>query len=315
MSKEINQHLNCVLKSHNIENDSDLITAYRNKKSDLKDALINKFGSDCYYPFDSGSYKKSTAINSKFDLDICLPFKKNGNTLKANFEKVYSFFDSEYDDSELVGGAKKQKVSIGLNFYSGGKHLDFDIVPGREINNYQDDHDLNLYFNESMGIIVAKSYLKTNIHKQIDHIRNNNDAREVIKLLKVWRRHSGTSVKSFLIELLAIRAFEDNEGNLPTDIWGKLKMTLEYIHNKINDIRLLDPGNSNNNVADSLSEYQKINLSVTANRIIEAIERRNSAIESYFPVNPDYPCNQESKSPYIVVGTGATDRIPDADFG
>lgn len=316
MSQEINKHLSCVLSSHNIENDKKLIQAYRDKKKELKVALSGKFGSDIFHCFDSGSYKKSTAVNSKFDLDIGIPFKKNGDTLESNYDAIFIYFDDEYEDAELISQPKKQKVSIGLEFFVNSNVLDFDIVPGREINDYEEDRDLNLYFNDTMGVIEAKSHIKTNIHCQVDHITKHSEAREVIKLLKVWRQHTGySSLKSFLIELLTIRAFQDNQGSIPTDLWGKLEMTLEYIHTNIERIQLIDPGNSNNNVADSLNAYQKTDLVHICNRILEDVEREDESIEKHFPVNPEYPCDEGNKSPYIVISTDQPDRIPDNDFG
>lgn len=242
--------------------------------------------------------------------------KINGETLESIYDSVFNFFSDEYEDDELMSKPKKQKVSIGLEFYLNSRMLDFDIVPGREINDYEEDRDLNLYVNSQMGQIDQKSYIKTNIHSQVDHIAEHEEARDVIKLLKVLRQNIGnSSLKSFLLELLTIRAFKDNLEDIPSDLWGKLKITLEYIRDNIETIQLIDPGNSNNNVADSLNSYQKTSLSNTIKRVLDHIDNDESAVENYFPVNPDYPCEEGNKSPYIVVGTDRPDRIPDNDFG
>ena len=63
-------------------------------------------------------------------------------------------------------------------------HAYLDIVPGREIDDYEKDGNLNLYVNETMGTIGKSTYLKTNIQKQIDNIRNNSSTREMYQIIK-----------------------------------------------------------------------------------------------------------------------------------
>jgi hypothetical protein len=52
---------------------------------------------------------------------------------------------------------RKQKVSIGLDFYadSDGDKIKIDVVPGRELNQdqYKDDENLNLYVYYKYGNI------------------------------------------------------------------------------------------------------------------------------------------------------------------
>lgn len=53
-----------------------LFDKYVKKKNKVKGALEGKYGSDIYSPFNSGSYAKNTAINTKFDFDLVSPFKR-----------------------------------------------------------------------------------------------------------------------------------------------------------------------------------------------------------------------------------------------
>ena len=169
MAKEKNSHLDCVLRSHNIENNEDLMTAYRNKRNEVRDNLKDKYAGKIYQVIHSGSYKKKTAVNIKFDMDLVLPFKKNSDTLENLFNDLYKYFNEDYrkNDSTLFE-VKKQKVAFGLTFQVDGHLLDLDIVPGREINDYEEDGDLNLYVNEQMGLFKKSTTLKTNIQKQIN---------------------------------------------------------------------------------------------------------------------------------------------------
>jgi hypothetical protein len=315
MSTDKNKHLDCVLKSHNIENNEDLMAAYRRKRDSVRDDLKKKFEGQIYYVIHSGSYKKMTAINIKFDMDLVIPFKKDSvDSLEKLYNDLYDYFDKEYrkKDSTLLN-VKKQKVAIGLEFMVDGHVLDLDIVPGREINDYEKDGDLNLFVFERMGGFAKSSYLKTNIKKQIDHIRNNAYAREIIKLIKVWKRRNNGSVKSFVIELITIRALDSYAGD--TDLWSKLRTVLEFIRDNIKTVRLTDPGNSNNVVSDSLDDFQKSSISETMKWILDDIEKNESAIESRFPINPEFSCEDDKRNVYIVAPGRKVDRLNNEDFG
>lgn len=316
MAKDKKQHLDCVLKSHNIENNEQLINNYRSKRDEVKTDLQDKYKGKIYNLINSGSYKKKTAVNIKFDIDLIIPFKKSGaDTLEATFNEIFKYFNEDYrkKDSTLIT-VKKQKVSIGLEFIVDGQMLYLDIVPGREVNDYEKDGDLNLYVNDTMGLFQKASYIKSNIQKQIDKIRDNSEGRDVIKLLKVWKRRNNINLKSFFLELISIKAVEDHKGALPTDNWEKLKYVLEYIRDNVESVSLVDPGNTNNVVSDALEAFEKKNVSETVKWMLEDITKNESSIERYFPANSEYPC-EEAKETYIVSPTRKPEKLNNNDFG
>lgn len=302
MAMDKNKHFDCVLASHNIENDAELMKAYRGKRDQVREDLKTKFSGKFFRMIHSGSYKKWTAINIKFDMDLVIPFKRDTDTLKNLYNAIFEYFDVDYRkiDRTLIN-VKRQKVAVGLEFMVNNKVLDLDIVPGREIVDYEEDNDLNLFVNEKMGTFEASTTLKTNIFKQIDNIKDNAAARETIKLLKIWKRRNNGSIKSFLIELIAIKALKDYAGS--SDRWSKLKYVMEYIRDNISSVRLVDPGNTNNVVSDSLDDDQKNAISATMKWILQDIESNDSSLERYFPINSDFPCKQDKRS---IVSTRAS---------
>lgn len=317
MATDKSKHLNCVLKSHNIENDTDLINHYRSKRDEVKEKLQEKYKGEIYTPFNSGSYKKKTAVNIKFDIDLIIPFKKDeADTLETLFTNMFIYFDVDYrkEDSTLLS-VKKQKVSIGLEFLVDEHMLYLDIVPGREINDYQKDGDVNLYVNDTMGIFSKSSHIKSNIQKQIEKIRDNSEARECIKILKVWKRTNNINVKSFFMELIAIKAVEDYKGTFPTDIWDKLKYTLEYMRDNVETISLTDPGNPSNKVSDALTDFEKKSLSETIKWMLEAIANNEDSITRYFPANAAFPCEEEKSNVYVVSPNKKPEKLNSNDFG
>ncbi len=294
------KHLNQVLETHRMSHINDLLDKYTKKRDEVKEALEEKYGSKIYSPINSGSYAKHTAINIKFDLDIVTPFKRNSfATLEEMFDDVYNFLNEKYkDDAEVI----PQKVSIGIKFFEDedGHKIDIDVVPGRELNDnqYSDDKNLNLFVNSKYGLLEEKTYVQTNIQAQIDHIKGKNDERSIIRLLKIWKATNNESYKSFFLELATIKAFdkEDVSGNL----WEKLKKVMEYIRDNVtkDNFTLKDPGNSNNDVADTLDSWGKSSLSNKMSNMIDNIERNSENIKTYFPVNENFEEENKSENKY-----------------
>jgi len=299
MATDKSKHLNCVLDSHKIKNEQKLLDKHIAKKNEIKEALAKKHGSDLYDPFNSGSYAKHTAINTKFDFDLVAPYKRNTfDTLKGMYESVYDFLYDKYKDQATI---KKQKVSIGLEFFADadGDIVKVDVVPGRELNKdqYKDDSNINLYVYSQFGSIAAGSErIKTNPKAQIANIKDHADKEAVrhnIKLLKIWKVQNNGKPKSFFLELITIKAFDKKD--ITGETWDKLKAVMEYIRDEVKNVSLPDPGNSNNDVADTLTDIEKTNLSNDMKYMIERIEENSDNIKLYFKVNEKHPCEEKKQ--------------------
>lgn len=299
MATDKNKHLDCVLSSHRISKEQELLDKHIEKRNSVKEALEDKYKEDLYSPFNSGSYAKNTAVNKKFDFDLIAPFKKNAfETLEKMYNDVYDFLYEKYKSEATV---RRQKVSIGLEFYNEGTTIKVDVVPGRELNQdqYTEDNSLNLYVYEQFGKIEKGSdYIKTNVKSQIDNIKDRatkekDSIRKIIRLLKVWKIYNGKTPKSFFIELITIKAFDKKE--ITGGLWDKLKSVMEYIRDEVKTISLPDPGNSGNQVADTLSDSDKAVLSDDMKFMIERIEENSDNIKTYFIINSKHPCEEEKK--------------------
>lgn len=302
MATDKNKHLDCVLSSHKISKEQSLFDKHIVKKDEVKGAVEDNYGSDLYSAFNSGSIAKNTAVNTKFDIDLVAPFKKEAfGTLEKMYTDVYNFLYEKYHGKGAY--VRKQKVSIGIEFDSDedGHVVKIDVVPGRELNQdqYKDDNKLNLYVHEQFGKIAKSSeHLLTNIEAQIANIRDRattekNSIRKVIRLLKIWKIGKGTGPKSFFIELITIKAFDTND--ITGGIFDKLKGVMEFIRDEAETISLPDPGNSGNDVADSMTNWEKTTLSSDMKNMIDRIEENSDYIKTYFKVNEKHPCEEEEK--------------------
>jgi len=310
MATNKNEHLKSVLDSYKMTLINEKLNKFKEKKKEIKEKLIEKYGSGVYYIFNSGSYAKDTSINTKFDIDIVVPFKRNTfDTIEDMFNDVLGYLSKEY---EGVAKVRPQKVSVGVTFPQDdeGIIVSVDVVPGREIlkDSYSETRDLNIYFKEPAWGFEKGTYTKTNIESQIEHIKNTGDdvedVRNIIRLLKIWKTNFGEEYKSFFLELITIKAFSrlDITGNK----WEKLKTVMTYIKDNVakEGFSLKDPGNSNNNVAESLSKGQRSSLATTMDTIIENIESKSDNIKYYFPINDNH--GEDKKAKYGIKGIGTS---------
>ncbi len=104
------------------------------------------------------------------------------------------------------------------------------------------------------------------------------------------------TVKSFFLELITIKAFDKK--NISGDNWQQLKAVMEYIRDNVTTVSLADPGNSNNDVADTLDDSDKKVISDDMKYMIERIEENSDNIKTYFPINSKHPCDEEKKVTY-----------------
>lgn len=283
MSTEKNQYLDAVLKSHNIELDETKIEAYRSERKKVKEALEAHYGSKMYSPLNSGSYAKHTAINTNFDMDVVIPFKRNQfKTLKEMFEDVNGYLCELKDDrTTAIEKVSVQRRSINLALNVNGEYLDMDIVPGRELNQhqYEDDFYLNLYDTK------AETSTQTNIKKHIELLIGRAVERDIVKLLKSWKTAKNEDMKSFLVELMILEAFDRDSTLASKKLYDRLYGSLAFISDNITTIRLIDPANSANVVSETLSKTEKELFKGKLGRMLEDIDKSDDKLAEYFTIN------------------------------
>lgn len=228
----------------------------------LKQLLENNFkaiiGADFFsnvqlHVQQSGSRAKGTAIKGSSDIDMFLSIydPSNFKTLEQYFDLIHGFINRRYSK------VRKQNVSIGLE-YSG---FDVDIVPAKRVNaqSYQRQDDHYLWSTKK------KARTLTNIQKHINIVQFSN-AKEEIILTKVWRKKFNIDFPSIYLELLVIDALSNKAYSLEQNF----NFVLRYIRDNIENKRVIDPGNSNNVISDTLSISEKLTVKRQAQKAIDA---------------------------------------------
>jgi len=185
----------------------------------------------------SGSYAKGTAIRGGTDVDIFISLKPDTSpTLKEIFDSLASYMTA------AGYSTRKQNVSIGISH--GGYQV--DLVPGKRQNFNSRDH--------SLWVSRQNTWQKTNIDTHIDTVSRSSHT-DVIRVMKRWKQCHGLEFPSFALELATLRALA---GRNAAGRASRVMAVVEWLRDNITAAALIDPANTNNNVASELSATEKI---------------------------------------------------------
>jgi hypothetical protein len=275
------EYLKKVLAEENIKADPDYLKKVLKKRTEMKDWLIEEFGFLMVNgrSEDAGSFSKRTAINSKFDCDIVLPFKKDSyNTLKEMYYDVYERICRKFGN---IARVQKQTKGIEVILQAGCDEIYFDIVPGREINNYAIEKDLNLYVRPDWVWQRGKSF-KTNISLQKRLTINKPEARRAIKLLKAYRDRNAVNIPTVIIEQSVVKALENNNYGVQYSDTENLLNSMEFIAKKVSVQNIVDVANTNNNLSAKLSTQDRNRISDLLIADVERISNNPRFITEIF---------------------------------
>ena len=136
---------------------------------------------------------------------------------------------------------------------------------------------------------------KKGIQKQISHIEGKSSERQIIRLLKIWKKQKDKKYKSFVIELAVIRALDGDNGDM--SLWPRLKYTMEYLRDHIaeSSFHLYDPGNTNNDVVGTMQDYDRQSFKSDMESMLNNIDSNPDLyLPYYFKVNEKY-CGYKEK--------------------
>ncbi len=279
-SFKVDNYLNNILIEERIKASPDVFNNIAAAREKIKQRLAQKFGSKLVtFPEDTGSFYKRTAIGSNYDLDIILPFKKSSyRSLEEMYYNVHDILLKEYGSRAKV---TKETKAIRITLVFNNTPVQIDIVPGREINNYLIEKDLNLYVRPEWIWQNGKS-LKTNVDVQKNLTVNKPEARRVIKLLKSYRDRNGLPLPTLIIDQCVVDALsKENFGIHPSDTENLLN-SMDFISKKMEQRNLFDKANSNNNLLDKISDFDKIKIVNQLNEDIKKIEDNPRYIKEIF---------------------------------
>ncbi len=76
----------------------------------------------------------------------------------------------------------------------------------------------------------------------------------------------------------------------------------------IQGFKLIDPGNSSNNLMDTLEDFEKVNLKNEMSNILTQVENNDENLKFYFPENQKFV--EEEKEQYNTKQSGSPLYVP-----
>ncbi|MBL7871175.1 MAG: hypothetical protein JNM78_06155 [Cyclobacteriaceae bacterium] len=262
------EYLRKLLTSESLKSKPSIFQKVLLRRERVKQLLTDRFHKKLVAPpEDSGSFHKRTAIASNYDLDIIVPFKKTSfNNLENMFEDVHEVIDNSFGHEATV---TKQTKAISIAFDEETEPVYFDIVPGREINNYKNDKLLNLYVRPEW-IWQRGSSFKTNVQSQQKLTKNKPQARTVIKLLKCYRDKNGFELSGPILEQCVIETLSNRNYGVHPSTTENLLNCMEYLSKKITQKTVIDYSNTNNNLNE---KFPASDREAFADQLITDIKR------------------------------------------
>lgn len=277
------EYLKKVISAENLKSDPNLYQKVLGLRNEIKKILAEKFiGKLIDYPQDTGSFIKGTAINSSYDLDIMLPFHKYSyDSLEVMYSECYEMLEKSFGDNATITMHTK---AIGVSFAYDDQVVHFDIVPGREINDYKKDKDLNLYVKPNWFWERGGSF-KTNLRIQQEIIQDIPEFQRVIKLLKAYKIRTGFQLPNVLIEQATVEALSEKKYGIHKSDYDNFLNVLCYIVQILKRKSFIDYANSNNNLLDKVSDMAITSVITQLESDIHKAEENPRFLIEIFEIN------------------------------
>lgn len=246
-----NYYLKKVLEQQTLAEDSDEVKAMEQHRDDVEALLLDAFDDSSPDIEFGGSRAKGTMVKDNYDIDIICYFPREdsdpGDTLKEIYENVRDVLSDKYNVVERTTAIRltsKDEDTLGQDFH-------IDVVPGRYVD--EDCADAYLHVRKK-----KKKWLKTNLHKHITHIAKSK-AVETIRLAKIWNCRSGLSIKTFVLELLVVKAMA-GANETSTGLAAAIEKFWKYLVDNRTELKVEDPANPTGNDLSDLIDAVRDDL-------------------------------------------------------
>ncbi|MDD4049135.1 MAG: hypothetical protein PHI90_10070 [Clostridia bacterium] len=246
-----------ILQKESLASDSKEIKALQVEREKVEKNITDNFDGKPTVRY-AGSYKKGTMVKSSYDLDITCYFNNDDNSAGESLEDIYLNVEKALSNEYFV---EEKKSALRLKSKDGKNDFHIDVVPGR----FVDDSKSDTFLHQTTG---DKERLKTNLDVHINHIKDSG-LTKTIKMVKTWRNVYALDIKTFVLELLVVKALDKNKD---TDGLEKcLTKFFEVMNSSATSIVIEDPANSNNDLSEIFGSGARSILSSAAERSLKLI--------------------------------------------
>jgi len=248
-----------------------------NKHTALRESLREKL--EVEDDFLTGSYNRNTMIRpkdseGKFDVDFFLAFNKDDygeSELPELLKMVKNALGEIKDDNEDIAEIQEQKRSIGVIY---NDNFQIDVVPAIQI---EKDKRYKIFDKNTQQAVESNPKLHGSNLTSANETTESGSVKRlvpIVKLLKSWKRDKCEYVKSFHLEMLAVKILEDEEISSYSQGLSKFFMNAGQ---HLQSAGLEDPANEENIIDEYLDDDGK--RSELLNLITDEKETAEKAIE------------------------------------
>lgn len=250
------------------------------KSTWLINVLQAEFGTKLKHkPYRFGSTEKQTALSEDFDIDICLSFTPAA--FSSTQEMYYTVLDflTSLKGTANICNIRSQRKSIGVFFYVNGKEQKIDVLPQKITKARGNNTSGYLYVNKN-GLFEEPSRTKTDI-KLLNDIKLSETQKKILVALKMWKRETGLSISSHLLQYLIIDAYKSNVRKIPRHFTEKVILVFTHIMDNIESLQLRSIENTNNVLTNMLPE-EKSRIRDACRKILNNYAYQPNAIVHFF---------------------------------
>lgn len=294
-AKAIEQYLNRVLVRETLAPDGPELKQLRETRDEVKGLLRAEYG-DAARIREAGSKAKGTMVKSSYDLDLTVYFDHDSDVAGTTIKEIYEDVERALQKQYLT-----QRKGPAIRLLNAGEERDLhvDVVPGRFVEGK--DRDVFLYPSST-----DKARLKTNLEVHVSHIRDSGVI-EAIRLLKVWRDRHGVSIKTFALELLAVKSLKERKDRPLSE---QLVHTWAEFVDRRDELAIEDPANSGNDLSDLLNEAVRSQLAIVAGDTLLQVDKLglDGWKKTFGPVEDDDDRKEALKRIAVVTGSPRVSR-------
>ena len=231
-------------------------------------------------PFRFGSTESGTALKEKFDIDVTLSFRHDAfRTIKDMYNSVEDYLHTLLGKNGILN-VRRQKVSIGILFsMDNGLTGNVDVVPVK-ITTKRNNKTAGYMHKNGLGLFGVDSYQKTDT-TLLKRQRLSPAQKEILVILKNWKKKEKIPISSHLLETLMRDAFRCKRGRTPSYKTDKMVMVLSHIRDHIESVTLTSIENSNNRLTD-IPDSDKSNIKNACKQIVDDFEYQPNSIVQNF---------------------------------
>lgn len=242
----------------------------------------------------AGSVAKGTALRTVNDLDVAV-YVKAGEAPKQDHELVSWLKDRLVEANPNVAETQYELQTHCVTIHFNGSGLDVDMVP---VLYEGDEDDRGWLIRKGTGERVLTSiplHLKFMSDRKLLY---GDDYKQLIRIVKWWKRNNDLRFKSFMIELLWARLADDGLAltNYPdaleafftyivkSELKDRVSFTDNYstsslISQNTGAIEIFDPVNPDNNIAKNYSDQDREAIVKAAHDALDALSEARYAIQ------------------------------------